>query len=190
VASARSHSSIAEEVRYLCIERIGLSDPCSSWISSAYMIKDSIPVSRYSPPAEYTTSAKEPWILLGGTPATCSNIALHNLYPGQVDLVLSGPNYGRNTSSAFALSSGTVGAALTASMAGVPAIAVSYGVFERPVPPAILAKAHEIACTVISTLCEPDPSQALHIADPSAQGTLSSRMARKSTRTYITSTSP
>ena len=26
------------------------------------------------------------------TPATCSNIALHNLYPGMIDLVVSGPN--------------------------------------------------------------------------------------------------
>ena len=26
------------------------------------------------------------------TPATCSNIALHNLYPGMIDLVISGPN--------------------------------------------------------------------------------------------------
>lgn len=125
-----------------------------SWISSAYMIKDKIPVSRYAPPAEFATSANESWVLLGGTPSTCSNIALHNLYPGQVDLVLSGPNYGRNTSSAFAMSSGTVGAAMTASMASVPAVALSYGIFDRPVPPAILAKANEIACTVISKLCE------------------------------------
>lgn len=28
----------------------------------------------------------------GQTPATCSNIALHNIYPGEIDLVLSGPN--------------------------------------------------------------------------------------------------
>lgn len=65
------------------------------------------------------------WILLNGTPgeslpvlpsslpcadsgvtATCSNIALHSLYPpGSFDMVIAGPNYGRNTSTAFALSS-------------------------------------------------------------------------------------
>lgn len=26
------------------------------------------------------------------TPATCSNIAIHHLYPGEIDLVISGPN--------------------------------------------------------------------------------------------------
>jgi len=32
------------------------------------------------------------------TPATCANIALHNLFPGQFDLVISGPNYGMHIS--------------------------------------------------------------------------------------------
>ena len=125
------------------------------------MIKDTIHVSRYTPPPQSDASAdpEAPWILLGGTPSTCSNIAIHNLYPNKVDLVVSGPNYGRNTSSAFALSSGTVGAALTASMAGVPAIALSYGVFQRPVEDRILAKANEIACTVIQKMCRPGRSR-------------------------------
>jgi tubulin--tyrosine ligase len=48
---------------------------------------------------------RKEWILLGGTPATCSSVGLRNLYPGKIDLVVSGPNFGRNTSSAFALSS-------------------------------------------------------------------------------------
>ena len=96
----------------------------------------------------------KPWTLLDGTPATCSNIALHNLYPGEIQLVVSGPNYGRNTSSAFALSSGTVGAAMSASMAGVPAIALSYGIFDKPIPEGVLDKANEIACTVIKKLCK------------------------------------
>lgn len=30
------------------------------------------------------------------TPASCSNIALHNLYPGEIDLVISGPNRKHN----------------------------------------------------------------------------------------------
>ncbi|KIJ30958.1 hypothetical protein M422DRAFT_186528 [Sphaerobolus stellatus SS14] len=28
------------------------------------------------------------WILLDGTPATCANVALHNLYPDEIDLVV------------------------------------------------------------------------------------------------------
>lgn len=109
-------------------------------------------MSTYSPPS--ASFGDRPWTLLDGTPATCSNIALHNLFPGEVDLVISGPNYGRNTSSAFALSSGTVGAAMSASMAGVPAIALSYGIFDKPIPEGCLDKANEIACTVIQKLCE------------------------------------
>lgn len=31
------------------------------------------------------------------TPATCTNIGLHNLYPDEIDLVVSGPNFGTNT---------------------------------------------------------------------------------------------
>lgn len=30
----------------------------------------------------------------GQTPATCANIGLHNLYPGEIDFVISGPNRG------------------------------------------------------------------------------------------------
>ena len=124
-----------------------------SWIGKAYQIKDTINMSHYQPPKGQGPTSK-PWVLLDGTPATCSNIALHNLYPGEIKLVVSGPNYGRNTSSAFALSSGTVGAAMSASMAGVPAIALSYGIFDKPIPDGVVEKANEIACTVIKKLCE------------------------------------
>jgi tubulin--tyrosine ligase len=126
--------------------------PCrqKSWIGKAYQIKDTINMSHYYPPPG---KLDKPWTLLDGTPATCSNIALHNLYPGEVSLVVSGPNYGRNTTSAFAMSSGTVGAAMSASMAGVPAIALSYGIFDKPIPEGVLHKANEIACTVIQKLC-------------------------------------
>jgi 5'/3'-nucleotidase SurE len=47
---------------------------------------------------------KSDYVLLEGTPSTCTNVALHNLYPGEIDLVISGPNFGRNTSTAFTLS--------------------------------------------------------------------------------------
>jgi 5'/3'-nucleotidase SurE len=78
-----------------------ISHELRSFQGKAYFIRDRIAVSE----ARFPDVSKDPWILLDGTPATCSNIALHNLYPGQIDLVISGPNLGRNTSSAFALSS-------------------------------------------------------------------------------------
>ncbi|KAK9895829.1 sure-like protein [Cystobasidium minutum MCA 4210] len=131
--------------------RVVLPSSQKSWIGKAYQIKDTINMSHYHPPQGQGTTDK-PWVLLDGTPATCSNIALHNLYPGEIKLVVSGPNYGRNTSSAFALSSGTVGAAMSASMAGIPAIALSYGIFDKPIPAGVVEKANEIACTVIKKL--------------------------------------
>ncbi|EAU93004.2 cytoplasm protein [Coprinopsis cinerea okayama7 len=92
------------------------------------------------------------WILLDGTPATCANVALHNLYPGQIDLVVSGPNLGRNTSAAFALSSGTIGAALSSSLSKVRSIALSYGTVVHPTPTTYFEPAHRIGCRIIQHL--------------------------------------
>ena len=52
--------------------------------------------------------------------------------PEPFDLVISGPNYGRNTGTAFALGSGTIGAAIAASLSGTKAISLSYGHFQVP----------------------------------------------------------
>lgn len=43
---------------------------------------------------------------------------------------------------------------MSASMSGVPAIALSYGIFQRPPPEGTVNKANKIACTVIGKLCE------------------------------------
>lgn len=67
------------------------------------------------------------WSHVNGSPATVANIGLHLLAPFPVDLVISGPNLGRNTGRSFILSSGTVGAALEATLAGKKAIALSFG---------------------------------------------------------------
>lgn len=117
------------------------------------------------------------------TPATCTNIALHNLYPGEIDLVISGPNReycaliwvadmcadGRNSSAAFAMSSGTIGAALAGALSvpiegppsqaslhvhNMPSIAVSYGVVTRPVPEGCMEMAADIAVEVCRRLFE------------------------------------
>lgn len=76
---------------------------------------------------------------------------------------------GRNSSTAFALSSGTLGAALAATLsvpvAGpstgpslhpdhIPSIAVSYGVVARPVPPGAIDLANEVAVDVCARLWE------------------------------------
>lgn len=42
---------------------------------------------------------------------------------------------------------------MSASMSGIPAIALSYGIFQRPPPEGTVNKANKIACTVIGKLC-------------------------------------
>ncbi|KAG0146033.1 hypothetical protein CROQUDRAFT_723122 [Cronartium quercuum f. sp. fusiforme G11] len=140
--------------------RVVIPDSQKSWIGKAYIINDQISLKYYDPDTSIssskplTSAASDQWILLGGTPATCSNIALFNLFPDEIDLVISGPNYGRNTSSAFSLSSGTIGASLDAALSNHRTIALSYGVFEKPVSEEILNAANQIAVKIIKHLWE------------------------------------
>ncbi len=61
-----------------------------------------------------------------GTPADCANFGIYHLFDGdKPDLVISGVNMGSNSGLSFTLSSGTVGAALEANIAGLPAVALS-----------------------------------------------------------------
>jgi len=61
---------------------------------------------------------------LAGTPATCVHVGLRGLLAAPCDLVVSGINHGANLGRDV-FYSGTVGAALTAHLLGVPAIAIS-----------------------------------------------------------------
>ncbi|KAI0669920.1 survival protein sure-like phosphatase/nucleotidase, partial [Trametes maxima] len=130
-----------------------------SWIGKAYHIKD-IVAGRYYYPREPVSEESRPlkdgevaeWILLDGTPATCANIGLHNLYHGEIDLLISGPNLGRNSSAAFALSSGTIGAALSSALSKIRSVAVSYGTVQHPTPPELYAPAHALGARLIAHL--------------------------------------
>jgi len=144
--------------------RVVIPSTQKSWIGKAYQIKDII-VGRYYYPrgpdgfgetSETSRPLKEgelaEWILLDGTPATCANIALHNLYPGEIDLLISGPNYGRNSSAAFALSSGTIGAAMSSSLSKIRSIALSYGNVISPIPKELFEPALVLSCKIIREL--------------------------------------
>lgn len=63
-----------------------------------------------------------------GSPATCANLAVYDLVP-DADLLLSGPNLGHNAGRGSVLSSGTVGAAMEAAIAGRRSIAISFPFF-------------------------------------------------------------
>ncbi|KAE8538367.1 5'/3'-nucleotidase SurE [Cryptococcus gattii VGV] len=161
--------------------RVVIPDSQKSWVGKAYAINDVITASYFYPqepdgrtgevsphPRPLKQGESMEWVLLSGTPSSCANIALHNLYPGQIDLVISGPNHGRNSSTAFALSSGTVGATLAATLSvplpgppapapalhteHVPCIALSYAVVSRPIAPRLLDLAAETSVDVCKKL--------------------------------------
>jgi len=66
---------------------------------------------------------------LEGTPADCVKFAISRLMPQPPHLVISGINLGQNTGNSI-LYSGTVAAAIEATMYGIPAMAVSLATFE------------------------------------------------------------
>lgn len=73
----------------------------------------------------YTQQLESGFIAVNGTPADCVYLALHELYPKtHFDGVITGINSGANLGQDV-LFSGTFGAALTAQLFGVPAIATS-----------------------------------------------------------------
>ncbi|KAI9445169.1 sure-like protein [Lactarius indigo] len=144
--------------------RVVIPSSQKSWIGKAYHIKDIVRGRFYYPRdpdgSGETSDSSRPlkegeigeWILIDGTPASCANIALHNLYPGEIDLVVSGPNLGRNTSAAFSLSSGTLGAALSSSLSQTRSIALSYGTIGRYPSQTLFDPAHALSTKIIQHL--------------------------------------
>ncbi|KAK8069324.1 tubulin-tyrosine ligase PBY1 [Apiospora phragmitis] len=155
-----------------------------SWIGKAHMVGETVKPSYYRPSETFdptppsdsavskpqgTTHSRpsksrdiEEWILVDGTPASCAQIGLHYFFEdrGPVDLVVSGPNYGRNATAVFALSSGTLGGALEAAVCRKKAIAVSYAFFSRNHDPEIIEGASAHSVRVIESLYRQWPSDA------------------------------
>ncbi|BGP67337.1 hypothetical protein NBRC10513v2_000655 [Rhodotorula toruloides] len=147
--------------------RVVVPDSQKSWVGKSYLIGDKVTGQYYYPAGEDgtegelrhlprpTKEGEMEWVLLQGTPATCASIALNNLFlPESFDLVISGPNFGRNTSTAFAMSSGTVGAAMAAALSGSHAIALSWGLMEgyKPPPQEFVDAAVKLSCQVVERL--------------------------------------
>ena len=65
-----------------------------------------------------------------GTPADCVIVGIMSLFPGKIDLVVSGINRGPNIGHDVFVS-GTVGAALQGYMRGIPSLAVSVSAYEN-----------------------------------------------------------
>lgn len=109
----------------------------------------------------YPLRDKEYWATVPGTPATCTQLGLFHfkeLFPHKppqpIDLVLSGPNHGRNTTAAFALSSGTLGGALEGAVSGVRAIALSFAFFTKQESVELVREASVHGMQIVEKLCQ------------------------------------
>lgn len=126
-----------------------------SWIGKAHFVGQVTKPTYFRPGTVHkddgTTHARplpsnqegEEWILVNGTPATCAQLGLHHFFRDRppIDLVISGPNYGRNSTSLFSLSSGTIGGALEAAVCQQKAIALSFAFWSRDHDPELIAGA-------------------------------------------------
>lgn len=75
--------------------------------------------------------------LLDGTPADCVQVGIYNILKRHPKMVVSGINNGPNIGRGRILSSGTVGAAIEASISGVKAVASSFClspvIYQKPI---------------------------------------------------------
>jgi 5'/3'-nucleotidase SurE len=93
------------------------------------------------------------WLLVDGPPASCTQLGLFHsgFRPADFDLVVSGPNHGRNSGALHTLSSGTVGGAMEGALCGVRAVALSFG-SKEPQPDSIISNACARSVALIEEL--------------------------------------
>ncbi|EXJ57598.1 hypothetical protein A1O7_07946 [Cladophialophora yegresii CBS 114405] len=140
-----------------------------SWIGKAHIVGQTLTPTYFRPGSilkdDGITSDRpfddggEEWILIDGTPASCAQIGLHHVFKdrGLIDVVVSGPNYGRNTTAVFALSSGTIGGAMEAAMNGVKGIALSYAFDSREHDLEVISEASKLSTRLIEKLVKQWP---------------------------------
>ena len=110
---------LASELRSIAEIVVAAPDREMSAIGTAVSLHQPVRARKVTPPvAEVETYAVE------GTPADSVILALDKLVKGKIDLVISGINRGANLGDDV-LISGTVGAALQASVHGLPTLAIS-----------------------------------------------------------------
>ncbi|MCJ1310225.1 hypothetical protein MMC25_003887 [Agyrium rufum] len=124
-----------------------------SWIGKAHHVSQVVKPTYFRPGTLHEDDGitskkpfedgKEEWILVNGTPATCTQLGLFHFFKDKppVDIVVSGPNYGRNSTAVFSLSSGTIGGAMEAATCRKKAIALSYAFYDREMVPSVIAAA-------------------------------------------------
>lgn len=140
-----------------------------SWIGKAHMVGQMLTTTYFRPGNILTDDGitqdhpfddgKEEWVLVDGTPASCVQLGLYHFFKDKpaIDLVLSGPNYGRNTTAIFALSSGTIGGAMEGAMNGYKSIALSYAFNSRVHDPSVISQASQLSTKLIEKFMDEWP---------------------------------
>jgi 5'-nucleotidase len=112
---------LARALAALADVRTVVPDTERSWIAKA--------ITRFEPLRHHQAERDGVAIeTVSGTPADCVSLAVHTIDPQRPDLVVSGINLGLNYGLAFLLSSGTIGAAIEACLAGLRAVAISMAI--------------------------------------------------------------
>ncbi len=119
-ADAPGLPSLARALEAVAPVRVVVPDRERSWVGKA--------ISRFDPVRVQTVERDGVTVHTAtGFPADCAQLGVHALFEEPPALVVSGINIGYNHGSAYLQSSGTVGAAIEASIAGVDAVAFSTG---------------------------------------------------------------
>jgi 5'-nucleotidase len=112
--------ALARAIAGVAPVRVVVPDRERSWIGKA--------ITRFDPlHVEEVERSGIPMYSVAGFPADCVQLGVHAMFDDAPDLVVSGVNIGFNHGTAYLLSSGTVGAALEASITGTDALAFSTG---------------------------------------------------------------
>lgn len=156
-----------------------------SWIGKAHLIGESLTATYCA----FDQTGRD-WVIVDGTPASCVQLGIYNLFQDRppIDLVVSGPNHGRNASTIYNLSSGTVGGALEAANCGRKAVALSFA-SKKEQPASIINAASRHAAKLITQLASnwPNGVELLNINIPMHESVESSAVVyTKSVPSYWT----
>lgn len=119
-----------------------------------------------------------------GTPTDCVNLGIHSLLPFKPDIVVSGINRGGNLGDDITYS-GTVSAAMEATLMGIPAFAVSLVTDgEGANYPAAASFAVKLASTIAREGLPADTFLNVNVPDLSADSLFSALITRQGKRVY------
>ncbi|KAF8475777.1 survival protein sure-like phosphatase/nucleotidase [Kalaharituber pfeilii] len=164
LSSPYVHSLVHELQQAGVTVSVVLPNTQRSWIGKAHIAHTIVKPTYFRPGTLHTDDGTthsrprqdggEEWILIDGTPASCVQIGLYHYFQekGPIDLVVSGPNYGRNSTAVFSLSSGTIGGAMEGAVCGKKSIALSYAFISREHDPVQIKGASLLSVRLIKHL--------------------------------------